>query len=119
MTKIKDFEEVMNGEKTFEETGIKYTLYWAYVNSKASGNEIIDFDNIIWIREIPEIVKQCKKYNINYFTISSSFSSLIPVMAEFQNQGCKIDGLHQIRAKHVNFITGEPEYIPAIKFIVE
>jgi hypothetical protein len=119
MVKIKEFEEIMNGEKIFAETGINSTLYWAYVNSKVTEKEDIDFDDIIWIREIPDIINQLKKYNIKQFTISSTFSSLLESMAALQKFGCEMVGLTEINARHIDFFTGERGHIPAIKFILK
>ena len=53
--------------------------------------------------------------DIHEFTISSTFSSLIQTLAEFEKHGFKMAGLTEVNARYKNVWTGEYERVPAIK----
>ena len=49
MKEIKTFEAaIKQNAKSLEELGINATLFWAYRTSKETGNELIDFNEVIW-----------------------------------------------------------------------
>ena len=115
MKKINDFEMVKDGEKTFEELNINTTMYCAYIATiYYTGNETIDFNDVIWERDIEPIVNVCRKYGISYITISSAFSGLIETLSKFQELGCKIGSITKVKAKYNDFMSNEKAVIPAI-----
>lgn len=99
--------------------GINPTMYWAYRDSKECGNEMIDFHEVIWEEDIAPIVDTCRANKIRAFTISSTFSSLIEILAKFEELGCKMNGLTQVKAKYTDWKTGENAVIPAIRMVLE
>ena len=101
--------------ESLKEWGINPTLFWAYRNSITAGNGRIDFSEAIWDREIGEIVETLKENGISEFTISSTFSSLIPTLAEFARHGFQMAGLTEVRANYTDFQTQERAVIPAIR----
>ena len=116
MKEIKVFEEARAaGGKNLREAGINPTVYWAYFYSKEAGNDLIDFNEVIWDNDIPEIVRTCRENNIREFTISTTMSSLIKTLAEFEKLGCKMVGLTQVNATYTDWRTGKNAVIPAIK----
>ena len=116
MKEIKVFEEAKSAKcKNLRAAGINPTMYWAYFESKEAGNELIDFHEVIWEKDIPEIVELCKENDIKEFTISSTFSSLIETLAEFEKYGYKMNGLTQVYARYIDWQTGMRAVIPAIK----
>jgi predicted ATP-grasp superfamily ATP-dependent carboligase len=115
MKEITLFEEARNNPEAFKENGINHTLYWAYNNSKEAGNDLIDFSEVIWDYDIPEIAAVLKEEGITEFTISSTFSSLIETLAAFEAQGITMAGLTQVKARYTDWQTGEHKIIPAIK----
>ena len=119
MKTIEKFEAAKESGKKLNELGINPTLYWAYRNSLKAGNESIDFDEVIWDREIEEIVAQLQAEGITEFTISSNFSSLIKTLAEFEKYGCRMAGLTEVRTRFEDFNTNEKQIVPAIKMIIE
>ena len=123
MKEIKVFEEAIEKARVGEyinlrEAGINSTMYWAYISSKEIGNELIDFHEIIWDKDIPEIVRVCRENGIREFTISTTMSSLIETLTEFEKLDCKMAGLMQVKAPYTDFMTGKNAVIPAIKMIL-
>ncbi len=116
MKKIELFERAIAEQAaSLKEWGINPTLFWAYRNSIMAGNEEINFEDVIWDYDIEEIVKTLKENGISVFTISSTFSSLIPTLAEFAKHGFKMAGLTEVKAKYTDWQTGKPAVIPAIR----
>ena len=119
MKEIKAFEEAIeNKVKDLREVGINHTMFWAYCKSKETGNELIDFNGVIWDNDIAEIVKTCRENDIREFTISCQFSSLIETLVEFEKLGCKMFGLMQVYAPYKDFLSDKQAVIPAIKMVL-
>lgn len=115
MKKIELFEKAITEQAgSLKEYGINGTLFWAYRNSIEAGNDKIDFSEVIWDYEIEEIATFLKENEIHEFTISSTFSSLIATLAEFEKCGFKMNGLTEVKARYTDFKTGEKANIPAI-----
>lgn len=120
MKKIELFERAIAEQAgSLKEWGINQTLFWAYRNSMAAGNEEINFEDVIWDYDIGEITKTLKENGITGFTISSTFSSLIPTLAEFAKHGFQMAGLTEVKAKYTDWQTGKPAVIPAIRMVAE
>ena len=109
-------DTIANNEniKSVEELGINYTLFYAYLQSKKCGNATIDFNGVIWENDVEPIVDTLRKNGYTYITISSTFSSLINVLAKFQNMGCTIGNIVTVNAPYVDLRTNEFAKIPAI-----
>lgn len=120
MKKIELFEKAI-AEKaaSLKEWGINPTLFWAYRNSITAGNDRIDFGETIWDSEVGEITETLKENGITEFTISSTFSSLIPTLAEFAKHGFQMAGLTEVKANYTDFQTQERAVIPAIQMAAE
>ena len=118
MNKIEAFENI-DRTKNLSEQGINGTLYHAYQSSLEAGNDLVNFDEVIWDYDIEEIIKGCKNYGITEFTISSTFSSLIPTLAEFEKRDCHMAGLTEVNARCTDYRTGEKQIIPAIRMLVK
>lgn len=120
MKKIELFERAIAEQAgSLKEWGINPTLFWAYRNSIAAGNDRIDFSETIWDSEIEEITRTLKENGISEFTISSTFSSLIPTLAEFAKHGFQMAGLTEVKANYTDFQTQERAVIPAIRMAAE
>ena len=119
MKKI-DWIENLKAEGKFklDEHGLNHTAYWAYTYSLEAENETIDFNDVIWDRDIEEIIAFCKENGIDHITISSNFSSLIPTLAKFEELGCKMAGLVKVNLRFISYRTGKHEQVPAIKMII-
>lgn len=116
MKTIELFERAMTEEVEFiKENGINFTLFDVYSQQKRRGNELIDFSEVIWDRDIEPISEFFKAQGITEFTISSTFSSLIAALAGFEKQGFHIAGLTEVKADYTDFTTGEQKIVPAIR----
>jgi len=116
MKKIELFERAIAEQAaSLKDWGINPTLFWAYRNSITAGNDRIDFSETIWDSDIEEITKTLKENGITGFTISSTFSSLIPTLAEFAKHGFQMAGLTEVKANYTDFQTQERAVIPAIR----
>ena len=115
MKRIEFLEEMAAQRKAYSDTQVNQTFGQAYFSSRRSGNDLIDFNEVIWENDIDQILENCREFGINEFTISSSFSGLIATIAEFDKRGCKVAGLTEVKAPYTNFTTGEAEIIPAFR----
>jgi len=118
MKKIELIEEAIREQgRSLKELGINRTLYWAYLYSKEAENELIDFGEVVWDYDIPELAAFFKEQGIDEFTISSSFSGLLETLAGFEKEGFKVAAMTTVRARYTNYLTGEKAIIPAIKLV--
>lgn len=118
MKKIEAFEQAIENKiPNLREAGINPTLFWAYRNLEETGNDTIDFDDCIWEHEIEDIANCLKANGITEFTISSTFSSLIETLAEFQKHGFQMAGLTEVNARYTDFATGKNKVVPAIRML--
>ena len=102
---IKEIIEIENARKSqeaFEKAAIQRDLYWGYWNSKEYGNDLIDLDDIKWEKDVPVCVEQMRKFGIEEFTISSTWSGVIEVLELFEKNGVKLVGLATVK--------GQPEW---------
>lgn len=120
MKEIRTFEKAIEDKvKSLKGAGINQTLFWAYRTSKEeSDNDLIDFNEVIWDYDIKEISDCLRAEGITEFTISSTFSSLIETLAEFEKNGVYMNGLTTVNARYTDWETGEQARIPAIKMEV-
>lgn len=121
MKKIKEIETLVtaveNNEMGIGECSEKINFYFfhAYnIATRESHNPMIDFNEVIWEKDIPGIVANCKEYGITEFTISSTFSSLITTLAEFEKLGCTMAGLVKVNSRYKSWDGEEHDVIPAI-----
>ena len=120
MKEIRTFEEAIEqNARSLKELGINGTLFWAYRTSKETGNELIDFNEVIWDYDIEEIAQTLRANGITEFTISSTFSSLIETIAKFEELGCTLDGIVKVKERYIHFGSDEHALIPAIKMTVQ
>ena len=116
MQKIELLERALREKAgSLRDYGINGTLFLAYRNSQEADNEQIDFSEVIWDYDVKEIADFFKENGISEFTISSTFSSLIPILALFEKEGFKMAGLTEVNARYTDFRTGKKAVIPAIQ----
>jgi len=118
MKKIELFERAITEQAAnLKEYGINGTAFWAYRKSIEAGNDLVDFSEVIWDTDIEAIVETFKKAGVTEFTISSTFSSLIPTLAAFEKHGFQMAGLTEVNANYTDWQTGERAHIPAIRMM--
>ena len=113
-TPIPAIEKVIaEGVKTAEEN-INIRLFWAYKHSLEAGNDLINFYDVIWERDIEGIVENLNYYKINEFSISSSFGGLITILAEFDKHGFTVSGITDAKETYIDLTTNERTVSKAI-----
>ena len=118
MKKIELFEKAIAEQAgSLKDYGINGTLFWAYRKSQDAENDKIDFSEVIWEKDIEEIANFLKENGICEFTISSTFSSLISTLAEFQKHGFQMAGLTEVNANHTDWLTNKRARVPAIRLL--
>ena len=115
-TTIPSIEKTITGEiKTVEELGMNLTLFWAYKKSKFAENDIINFYDIIWSKDIDEIAKNLKENSVKEFSISSNFSGLITTLAEFEKHGYTMAGIIDVTETYTDLTTNKPAVVKAVR----
>lgn len=115
MKTIDKIEKVKNMNVLLEDVGINRTFYWAYIKTQETTNENLDFEDVIWESDVEGIIKNCKEFGLKEITISSRFTSLIDILAEFEKQGAKLAGLTQVTSRFYACGTNNYELINAVK----
>jgi hypothetical protein len=118
MKTIEILEQAAKNRKGYAENNINHTFGAAYFYSREAGNDLINFDEVIWDYDIDGIIENCRRFGIREFTISSTFSSLIVTIAELEKRGLHLDGLVEINSRFDDWKAekrGIKERIPAFK----
>ena len=116
MKEIKIIKLAIHDDNEFFKTHkLNLTLFTAYRQQKHTGNELIDFSEVVWEDDIAAISEFLKAEGITEFTISSTFSSLIQTLAEFEKYGFCTNGLTTVNANYTDFTTGKLRVVPAIR----
>ena len=116
MKEITAFETaIANRVKDIRAEGINPTAFWAYRKSIEAGNDLIDFSEVIWDEDVKSIAETFRQNSITEFTISSTFSGLIPTLAAFEKLGFKMAGITEVNANHTDWQTNECARVPAIR----
>jgi len=97
--------------------GINGTMFWAYRKSTEAGNDHINFEETIWDEDIGPIASCMNENGITEFTVSSTFSGLIPTLAAFEKHGFRLEGITEVNAGYRDRGTGENARIPAIRMV--
>lgn len=116
MKRIELFERAIAEQAgSLKDYGINGTMFWAYRRSIEAGNDSIDFNDVIWDTDIEAIANGMMENGITEFTISSTFSGLIPTLAAFEKHGFKMAGITEVYATYTDIFTGNRAKIPAIR----
>ena len=84
-------------------------IWIAYETAKDCGNEYIDLNDIIRDDAVEGLIACMKKYGIEAFTFSSTWSSAVETAWLFQKAGCTLAGLIEINSQHKAFMSDKFE----------
>lgn len=118
MKRIQKLDDVRNSNLALCNLNINSTFYYSYLNNLESGNEIMDFCEHIWDKEVDKIIDHCKEFGISIITISDTSTQLLDTLALFESKGCKIGNLTKTKTKFIDFKTGKNETRNAIKVFI-
>ena len=107
----------MEQEARIEAKGATYCrLYDRYVSAQERGNAYIDWDDVIWDKDVEGFVAGLREHGIERFVFSSGWSSAVETAWKLQQNGCKLEGLVEINGKHKSFGYDEYEKIHGYLF---
>lgn len=87
-----------NAEKEMELWRKYSTMYRAYLDSKKTKNDDgLNFYEIIWEKDVESIIDLCRKNNMDEITISGVSSNMLETLAQFEQYGCKLNGMTSIK----------------------
>ena len=115
MKKIEFLEQMKEQGTYYKDTDINQTFGQAYFSAQRTGNELLDFNEVIWENDIDQILENCRRFGITEFTVSSTYSGMIETIAELDKKGCKLAGLTEVKAPYTDFMTNEPKIVPAFR----
>ena len=96
---------------------IARVVYWAYKDSQEMGNDILNFYETVWKKDIASIVETCREHGICEFSISNTCSDLTNTLADFEDLGCKVVELIKVKSLAI-YNKEKARMIPAIKLEV-
>lgn len=100
MKNIAEFDKII-AKNSYVDTS-EWQLFKAYESSKEYCKDILDFDDYIIEDDIPDTVTAMRKYGVEQFAISSSFSGIVDTIAIFVKNGCKLTGVTTV-VKHTKY----------------
>lgn len=95
MKKIAEIENAYKAD-TVDKLNITNTFYWAYWTARERKNKHLDFNEIIWSKEVDAIFADLKRYGIKTFTISNTSTGMMGTLADFCERGCKVTGMVKV-----------------------
>ncbi len=116
-TPIPAIEKVIAERANSSEENINIRLFWAYRHSLEAGNDLINFYDVIWEYDVEGIVECLNSNNINEFSISSNFSGLITILAEFNKHGFTMAGITDAKEIYIDWTTNERAVSKAIRMV--
>ena len=87
-------------EDRIDEMGdIAWKIWRAYEKSRDNENEILDFDDIIWDRDVEALVVCMKENGIEAFTYSCMATDAIETLWLFKEAGCTIGEMVEVNLR--------------------
>ena len=105
ITENQSFDEALKNNNyigsSSDPAAVNYTLACAYSESLEAGNQLLNFSGPIFDREISEIVGELQDAGVYTFTISSTFSGLLPLLAKLEDEWWFVQGMTEVRANYL------------------
>jgi hypothetical protein len=78
---------------------IAWKIWRAYEKSRDNENEILDFDDIIWDRDVEALTACMKENGIKAFTYSCRATDAIETLWLFKEAGCTIGEMVEVNLR--------------------
>ncbi len=106
---------ISSGKKWWKvsEDEANQVIFNAYCDSKGYNRDLLDISGSFWPKEIPAMIEEMKAEGVAEFTVSDSRCGITEILALFEDNGAKLQGLTYIDKGRLNGKTGEPEMTPA------
>ena len=93
-------EAAKAAEDKIDELGdIAWKIWRAYEKSRDNENEILDFDDIIWDRDVEALTACMKENGIKAFTYSCRATDAIETLWLFKEAGCTIGEMVEVNLR--------------------
>jgi hypothetical protein len=100
-------EAAKEAKDRIDETGdIACKIYRAYEKSRDNENQILDFDDIIWDRDIEALTACMKENGIKAFTYSCRATDAVETLWLFKQAGCTIGEMVEVNLRKDFFGNG-------------
>ena len=100
-------EAAKAAEDKIDEMGdIAWKIWRAYEKSRDNENEILDFDDIIWDRDVEALTACMKENGIKAFTYSCRATDAIETLWLFKEAGCTIGEMVKVNLRKDFFGNG-------------
>ena len=86
-------------DRIIEMGDIACKVWRAYRNSRDNENEILDFDDIIWDRDVEAITECLKENGIKDFTYSCRATDAVETLWLFKQAGCTIGEMVEVNLR--------------------
>ena len=97
---------LMDGIGTAGESSVR--IYRLYEEAHNCGNKYIDFNEVVWDKDVAGMIAALRENGITHFTFSSGWSGAVDTAWLFTQNGCRLEGLVEINGPHKAF--GSDEY---------
>lgn len=95
--------------KGIEEIGAAACRLWReYETARDNGNTRLDISEVVWDKDVEELISCMRENGISEFTFSSTWSSAVETAWLFTKNGCELGGLTEINGS-MSCLTGEHE----------
>ena len=118
MLVIKEYDEIIRNHEQHSGKA-KYEVLAGYSDLKRTKNDLLDFNDNIWESDMDGVTAEIRRIGIKEFTVSSSGTRLLEMLADFEKRGIRVVGFRNIKSGWRNFETDEEETKPAILMKVE
>ena len=93
-------EAAKAAEDKIDEMGdIAWKIWMAYEKSRDNENEILDFDDIIWDRDVEALASCMRENGIKAFTYSCRATDAIETLWLFKQAGCSIGEMVEVNLR--------------------
>ena len=114
MKKINEIEALINDRQAAYDSDICNLLIKSYSNTQEAGNELLDISDIIWEHDYDALVNDMRRFGIEEFTVSSTFSSLLEAIDALLERGCTLEGMTKVNDRFASWNGGERELHAAL-----
>jgi hypothetical protein len=86
-------------DRIAEQGDIAWRIWRAYENSRENENSILNFDDIIWDRDVEAITACLKENGIKEFTYSCRATDAVETLWLFKEAGCTIGEMVEVNLR--------------------
>ncbi|MGG6491451.1 UNVERIFIED_CONTAM: hypothetical protein NY603_00460 [Bacteroidetes bacterium 56_B9] len=93
-------------------------VWFYYEASRDNGNDYINIGGVVWDKDVTPLIDSFRKFGVEHFTFSLSWSSAAETARLFEMNGCELEGVVEVNGDF-NYETGKYKKMNAYKFAVK